>query len=82
MSKCPHCNTDIHYLDYHKTKTCDSKVELVDGRLIYSSETISTDDLGYGCPICYEDICENEQEAVEFLKGDEHEGTKDCKSSL
>lgn len=69
MSKCPHCGSEIDHLDYHETKTYSCEVELVDGGLVHSDESLDMDDTGYACPSCNEDVCKDDGQAIEFLKG-------------
>ncbi|GAH03182.1 unnamed protein product [marine sediment metagenome] len=69
MPKCPKCKADIDHLHFYETKHYDSEVEMVDGRLVHSNEGIYSEGKSYDCPKCDEELCCDDDRAIELLKG-------------
>jgi hypothetical protein len=77
MAICPHCKDEIDSLRQTQISTTSSIVCL-------SSELLSVEDVEYfqessrfECPLCEELITEDEQEALNFLKGEEINASQD-----
>lgn len=71
MPKCPHCDLDITELKCHETKEYSSTVEVVDRKLDHTEESVYVESSGYSCPECGEGVSTSDEEALQFLQGQE-----------
>jgi len=67
MAKCPKCDVEIDYLHYYEERGFTIEID-AEGKPIYEEKT----ERGcgkYECPECAEELFDNEEDAIKFLKG-------------
>jgi hypothetical protein len=75
MAKCPDCGKEIDHVVFWEQFSKYEDVNLVDGKLVYSEPETEHDDQSFVCPECGDDIFDDVNEVIKFLKGGEEDGT-------